>query len=341
MVNYNDVYMIPEQIADKLQVGTATIYRWLRSGKLKGVRISTKAWRISERDFESFLNRQNPSEMLFEDYLDQQGLADRDYEPSVAGKKSRIDCRVRWNGQALWFEVTEFGEVDVGGGGAYDPYIAIRNKIGRAAAQFSEYEGECCSVVLYNDKINLASVYAPEIVLGAMLGNVSVRVPVDFETGAESGPTSTFFSDGGKMVHPHLKTPRNTAVSAVIALEQLGIGGRQFRVMLARKEADENRVLPWSEFHELFQSDLQAHTKKILRVLVYENPYAASPLPKEIFNGSFDERWGPVLDQPYIKRLTAGSELLELEKSEHEFELDLSPIQKLMQGKPRARRSMD
>jgi hypothetical protein len=28
--------------------------------------------------------------------------------------------------------------------------------------------------------------------------------------------------------------------------------------------------------------------------MFYENPYAAVPLPKDLFNGPNDERWGPI-----------------------------------------------
>jgi hypothetical protein len=75
----------------------------------------------------------------------------------------------------------------------------------------------------FNDKTNLASIYSPEIALGAMLGKISVRVPTNLETGEQVGPTTTFFSEGGKLIHPHLKIPVNTTVSAVKALEKLGV----------------------------------------------------------------------------------------------------------------------
>jgi hypothetical protein len=64
--------------------------------------------------------------------------------------------------------------------------------------------------------------------------------------------------------------------------------------------------------------------------LVYENPYAKRRLPANIFAGPFDVRWGPVDGQPYIDRLYVGSELAKLETVEHELELDLGPLQKMM-----------
>ena len=42
-------YLTPEQVAETLQVTTFTVYRWLRSGKLVGVKIG-KLWRVRPQD---------------------------------------------------------------------------------------------------------------------------------------------------------------------------------------------------------------------------------------------------------------------------------------------------
>ena len=44
------------QIAEKLQVNTETVYRWLRDSKLIGYR-ANRLWRVSEQDLEAFLQR--------------------------------------------------------------------------------------------------------------------------------------------------------------------------------------------------------------------------------------------------------------------------------------------
>ena len=41
-------YLTPNQVASILQVDVATVRKWLRSGKLKGFKLSPKIWRISE-----------------------------------------------------------------------------------------------------------------------------------------------------------------------------------------------------------------------------------------------------------------------------------------------------
>jgi len=317
-----------------LQLGTETIYRWLRSRKLRGFRISQKAWRIEERDLRSFMKKQNVSELLFEEYAAENKLGVLDHEPVIDGKNRRIDYRLRHKDQTLWFEVKEFAEDPIsfgeGTGGAYDPYIGIRKKIDEASKKFREYPDENCSLILYNRNLNLVDISTPFIVLGAMLGNLSYQIPIDLERGVVNGPERQFFSDGGKLVNPRTKTPENTRISAVIALEKLAVGKKEFHIRLAAHEQAENRRLSWEETLEWLRSESEAYQRTALRALVYENPYASRRLPVEIFTGPYDVRWGPAADQPYITRLYAGPEIQKLEAAEHELELDLGPLHKMM-----------
>jgi hypothetical protein len=161
-----------------------------------------------------------------------------------------------------------------------------------------------------------------------MLGNVSLRIPMDFQRGIETGPPSWFFADGGKLVHPHTKAPQRTRISAVIALEQLTIGHREFHIALTKKEQGEKRRFSWEEVYEFLESQEDAYQRTALRVLVYENPYAAKRLPENIFTGPFDVRWGPV-DDRRINKLYVGSELARLETEECKLGLDLGPLQKM------------
>jgi excisionase family DNA binding protein len=340
MVYDNDVYLTPEQVAEKLQLAVETVYRWLRSGKLRGSRISAKAWRVAERDVRSFVTKQNVSELLFEEYVGQQNLGTPDREPIIPGKTKRIDYRLAFKGRPLWFEVKEFAEdQSLANGnspaGFFDPYVAIRNKIDKASEKFGEYGEECCSLILYNRNLNLVYIYTPEIVFGAMLGNVSWRIPMDFQKGVETGPPRRTFSDGGKLIHPHTKAPQNTRICALIALERFAVGQRQFRIELKKKEQEEERRLTAEEFHKFYQSHADACQRTALRVLVYENPYAKQRLPNDLFTGPFDELWGPIHNQADIKRLYIGRELANLEAAEHQLELDLGPLQRRV--KPRRR----
>jgi excisionase family DNA binding protein len=44
-----------EQVAERLQVNTETVRRWLLSGKLKGTKIGGSLWRIQEVDLREFV----------------------------------------------------------------------------------------------------------------------------------------------------------------------------------------------------------------------------------------------------------------------------------------------
>lgn len=53
------VFLTPEQVAEKLQVTTRSVYNWLRSGKLKGLRAGG-SWRVTEDDLMAFLTGTAP-----------------------------------------------------------------------------------------------------------------------------------------------------------------------------------------------------------------------------------------------------------------------------------------
>jgi excisionase family DNA binding protein len=49
--------MSPAQVAEYLQWNRKTVYRKLKSGELKGKRLSGKCWRIMSSDLYAFVNR--------------------------------------------------------------------------------------------------------------------------------------------------------------------------------------------------------------------------------------------------------------------------------------------
>jgi excisionase family DNA binding protein len=49
----------PEEIADKLRVSRRSVYHWLTSGKLNGLKAG-QYWRITEEDLISFMRRHKP-----------------------------------------------------------------------------------------------------------------------------------------------------------------------------------------------------------------------------------------------------------------------------------------
>ncbi|HMM21824.1 MAG TPA: helix-turn-helix domain-containing protein [Selenomonadales bacterium] len=47
-------YLTPDEIAESLKLKTSTVWTWLRTGKINGIKIG-KEWRVSERDLYEFL----------------------------------------------------------------------------------------------------------------------------------------------------------------------------------------------------------------------------------------------------------------------------------------------
>lgn len=335
-----DVYLTPEQVAERLNLSIETVYRWLRCRKLRGSRISHKAWRVPERELASFVRRRNVSELLFEEYADEYKLGPLEYEPLHPGATRRVDYRLSHKGQWLWFEVKEFSDdpaLTGNGGGAFDPHVGIRAKIGKASEKFRDYDGECCSLVLFNERLNLVDICTPRIVLGAMLGSVGFSIPINVETGEHVGPITNVFMDGGKLIHPHVKKPQNTTISAVIALERFPIGQKELQITVEQKELAEQRSLSLDEHLEMLGANRASYERQVLRVIVYENPHAKKPLPRDIFTGPFDERWGH--SGAEIGPIFRGPKLQRLNQLEHELGLDLGPIQRHQRKRARSARA--
>ena len=49
--------LTPKEVADRLRVSEQTVLRWLRSGKLKGVKAG-KLWRVEEEELEKFIKEE-------------------------------------------------------------------------------------------------------------------------------------------------------------------------------------------------------------------------------------------------------------------------------------------
>jgi excisionase family DNA binding protein len=50
------------EVAEKLKVHPATIKRWLREGKMRGLQLGDRAgWRISKADYDQFIEAQMDS----------------------------------------------------------------------------------------------------------------------------------------------------------------------------------------------------------------------------------------------------------------------------------------
>lgn len=50
--------LTPKEVAEKLRLSEQTVLRWLRNGKLKGVKAG-RLWRIREEDLQEFIKEGN------------------------------------------------------------------------------------------------------------------------------------------------------------------------------------------------------------------------------------------------------------------------------------------
>lgn len=264
--------------------------------------------------------QKNDSEILFEQYLTEHGIAEWDYEPEIKRKNQRPDYRVNFRGAPLFFEVKEFRRVPsepLPAGGAYDPYPPIREKINAAREKFKEFKEFCCSLVLRNVNAWLIDLDVPWIVQGAMLGDFGLRFAVDTKSGIALGEPTWTYLKRGKMVDYKRMQPQNTTISSLVVLELFPVGQRIVAIETARREKEIGRALQVEEFFDFIGS---LRTKgldirhKVLRAVVHENPYARIPLPREIFVGPYDERFGPEGD--HLTRVFVGAETRLLEAEE-------------------------
>ncbi len=50
-------YYTPQEVANKLKLNVRTLYKWIREGKLKAVKVGD-VWRISETELNRLLNKE-------------------------------------------------------------------------------------------------------------------------------------------------------------------------------------------------------------------------------------------------------------------------------------------
>lgn len=243
------------------------------------------------------------SEVLLEEYLKAHGLTDFDFEPTIPGSTARPDFLLRANGTEVILEVKEFRATADDfrfGGGAYDPYVHIREKIKAARKKFKDLKGRCCCLVLHNQEKPLVSLEW-QIVVGAMLGDLGYSFPVDMKTGKGDASQMKRATLGRGEMHKHVgSTPvgvEKTTISAILVVERYRIGEKRFRLFVHEREQELGRDLDFEEYWELLKesegTDRDLSLSRI-RVRVHENPHASAPLARELFNGRFDERFGEV-----------------------------------------------
>lgn len=255
-------------------------------------------------------SKRSAGEVLFEQYLNSQGLTDWEFEKEHPGKRKRPDYTVRIDREYL-FDVKEFQpQVFQSDVGCYEPYGDIRSKIEEGRRKFHEYKDWPCSLVLYNDgKAPLVHLKDPRVMFGAMLGDVGFTMPYNPDTGSANPDTvQPAFLHGGKMIRPRTTQPQNTTLSALITLRYVSIG--QARLQAHMRELEKQRPVTIEDWF-IVEVDFD-RTECQLGVIIWENPFARIPLPRGIFCGLYDERYG--IEGDYLARVFAGEGVVELER---------------------------
>lgn len=283
-------------IAAELLVRSGDDYRsaFERISSARGTKVPDTAgqeqW-VAERDSEDGRTR---GERLFERYLWLQGITSYRFEADQTGKTARPDYTVQIDDRKHIFEVKDFTPTDLIGGGAYNPYSRIRQKIDSARKKFKEYKEWPCCLVLYDDHAQLVDLEEPAIMIGSMRGNYGPSYELDHTLGEFVPTTESWgFHHGGSMFRPNTPDPQNTAISALITVRYVEVGQQKLNDLVDRLLKERPGASAVELLAELSSKSLDFDkTERHLGVTVWENSDARLSFPRELFRGSYDVRWG-------------------------------------------------
>lgn len=270
------------------------------------------------------------SERLFEAYLWASGYLEFDFEPALSDSAARPDFLLRReiNGatESILFEVKEFQPTAADfhlGGGSYDPYAAIREKIQAGRKKFQEHKAHPCALVLYNAGKPLVDLRW-EFIYGAMLGNLGYSMPFDPLAGrlVDKPVLRPVFTNGGEMHREkggEIIQPQNTTISAIVVLELLLVGKKRLEIEAAKGARELNRELKYTEYLDLVESSKGTErdiSLRQLRTVTCLNPYRRIPFPQDLFRGPYDECYGEISGD--LQRMYVGDQLKSIEAAERE-----------------------
>jgi hypothetical protein len=267
-------------------------------------------------------NPKTPADLLFEEYLMAHGRTDFAYEQRLPGTNRTPDYQLPRDQLPLLFEVKGFDVEVPKGFGVIDPYPPLREKINHASKQFRDVKQYCCSLVLHYAGPGMVFL-EPTFIYGAMLGNVGFEMPIDL-----SGESPVIVNDknirqvfttGGRMVKYGKGgtplEPRNTTISSIVVVEHYPIGRRRLMRHVQEHERHLRREITSEELWETIDRHNGTERDVSLtaaRAVVCENPYARVPLPRDVFVGRFDERYGAD-EHGRVVRLFAGDAAAEFD----------------------------
>ncbi|MCA9024696.1 MAG: hypothetical protein KDA86_05750 [Planctomycetaceae bacterium] len=131
----------------------------------------------------------------------------------------------------------------------------------------------------------------PEVVLGAMLGDLGFAIGFDHASGRlVPGTERNKFLDGGKMIRYKTGDAQNTTISAIVVLERFRIPDLAFQKVvneeiLRREEATRQTLSDRERLDVRFAmyGNHSLQTRDAPRVCVVENPVARRRFPEDLF----------------------------------------------------------
>jgi hypothetical protein len=245
---------------------------------------------------EALARARTESERLFETYLEASGYLEFEFEPALPDSSARPDfllsIETEGSPMSVLFEVKEFQPTAADfqlGGGFYDPYAAIREKIQAGRKKFQEHKEYPCALVLYNAGKPLVDLRW-EFIYGAMLGNLGYSMPFDASAGKliDKPILKPVFTMGGEMHREkggEIVQPQNRTISAIVVLQLLPVGKKRFEIEAAKKARELNRELKYPEYFGLVEAAKGTErdvSLRQLRTVTCLNPYKRIAFPPTI-----------------------------------------------------------
>lgn len=229
-------------------------------------------------------------EILFEEYLDSQGLV-FEFEKNHPGKSKRPDYTIEWEGRSLVFDVKDFdppARISMGFQ-QVDPFTPIREKINQGRDKFKQYKEYSCGLVLHNAGNPFVALHNPDFILGAMYGDSGFTFPVNTRTGVgDASQLKQAFLGGGKMIRPNWSEPQNTTISAIITVVRIQPHFLSLLDLVRDNPRRDNETEIRNRIPD-FDPEFQ-----VPRVIVWHNVVARIPFPTDIFRGAYDSHFGIV-----------------------------------------------
>jgi len=237
-------------------------------------------------------------EALFRAYLRQRRLPS-DYEAPSGSRHP--DFLVHHPSGDVVAEVFEPVRRLLGRSGAAEPYEHLRRAFrGRKRKQGAgAKQGGVPYVVVLADS-NSDTSFDEVSVTGAMFGSHGIAMPFNPDLGSADklGARSGFLRGGG------LNSDKNTRYSAVVVINKfnptLHRVQRDYQDKIVRYgiPAGQRSPVIFRAFEEATQSGHFDEHAARARLTVFHNPFAATPLPMEVFGGPHDQQWNVIEHSP-------------------------------------------